>query len=120
MVALVDGDGRIVCRDCTVADSIFTRAKGLLGRSGLGPDEGLLLQPANSVHTAFMRFPIDVVFLDRDLKVLDVAEAVPPWRIKARRGSRAVLELAAGQAARQGITAADSLRLGGQPVLSSD
>jgi len=94
-----------------VADSIRTRAKGLLGRSGLGPDEALLLRPASSVHTAFMRFPIDVVFLDRDLNVLEVVEAVPPWRVKARRGARAVLELAADEAARQGIAPGDTLRI---------
>ena len=74
-------------------------------------DEGLLLRPANSVHTAFMRFPIDVVFLDGELTVLDVVEDVPPWRMKARKGARAVLELGAGEAARQGIAPADSLQL---------
>jgi uncharacterized membrane protein (UPF0127 family) len=86
-----------------VADSIGARARGLLGRRGLEPGEGLLLRPASSVHTAFMRFPIDVVFLDGQLRVLAIAEAVPPWRVKARRGARAVLELQAGEAARQGL-----------------
>ena len=94
-----------------VADSIRARTKGLLGRHSLEPGEGLLLRPANSVHTAFMRFAIDVVFLDKELQVLDVVEAVPPWRVKARRGARAVLELGAGEAARQGIAAGDSLRI---------
>ena len=108
---MLNGDGRVVCAECAVADSMFTRMKGLLGHSELGPDEGLLLRPASSVHTAFMRFPIDVVFLDRDLKVLAVVEAVPPWRVKARRGARAVLELAAGEAARQGIGEADKLEV---------
>jgi uncharacterized membrane protein (UPF0127 family) len=103
LLTLLAGDGRVVCRKCVVADSMRTRMKGLLGRSGLGSGEGLLLRPANSVHTAFMRFPIDVVFLDADLNVLEVAEGVPPWRVKTRRGARAVLELAAGQAARQGL-----------------
>jgi uncharacterized membrane protein (UPF0127 family) len=93
----------------TVADSIRTRMRGLLGRAGLEPGEGLLLRPANSVHTAFMRFAIDVVFLDRELKVLDVLEAVPPWRMKARRGARAVLELGAGEAARLGIVPGERL-----------
>ncbi len=95
----------------TVADSIRARTKGLLGRRSLEPGEGLLLRPANSVHTAFMRFPIDVVFLDKELRVLDVAETVPPWRMKARRGARAVLELRAGEAARRGIARGDSLVL---------
>jgi uncharacterized membrane protein (UPF0127 family) len=94
-----------------VADSYRTRLRGLLGRRELDPGEGLLLRPANSVHTAFMRFAIDVVFLDQDLMVLDVVEGVPPWRVKARRGARAVLELRAGEAGRQGIRVGDALRL---------
>ncbi len=109
--ALVAADGRVVCRRCTVADSMRARMKGLLGRGPLEPDEGLLLRPANSVHTAFMGFPIDVVFLDRDLNVLRVVEAVPPWRLAACRGARAVLELGSGEAAREGITQADTLQL---------
>ena len=108
---MLNGDGRVVCAECAVADSMFTRMKGLLGHSELGPDEGLLLRPASSVHTAFMRFPIDVVFLDRDLGVLEVAEAVPPWRMKGRRGARAVLELGAGEAARRGIREGDNFRI---------
>ena len=104
-------DGRVVCRECVLANSARTRLKGLLGRGGLGPDEGLLLQPANSVHTAFMRFPIDVVFLDGDLQVMDVVAAVPPWRLRAKRGARAVLELAAGEAGRRGLREGETLQL---------
>ena len=102
--------------DVVVADSYWARLRGLLGRSGLEPGEGLLLRPANSIHTAFMRFAIDVVFLDQDLTVLDVVEGVPPWRVKARRDARAVLELGAGEAARQGIVPGDCLteRTGGR------
>ena len=111
VVALAAADGRVVCGQCMLADSVLTRARGLLGRRALKPHEGLLLRPANSVHTAFMRFPIDIVFLDADLNVLAVEEAVPPWRAKARRGARAVLELAAGEAARQGISEADKLQV---------
>lgn len=110
-VEIHTADGRVVCRDCALADSVLTRLKGLLGRRGLGPGEGLLLRPANSVHTAFMRFPIDVVFLGRDLEVLDVRESVLPWRMAAQRGARAVLELGAGEAARRSITLADTLRV---------
>lgn len=95
----------------TVADTPLTRMRGLLGRQSLAPDEGLLLKPAGSVHTAFMRFPIDVVFLDRDLKVLRVAADVPPWRIVAQRGAKAVLELPAGTADRIRIGPGTPMRL---------
>ena len=77
--------------------------KGLLGRTALDPDEGLLLRPAGSVHTAFMRFPIDVVFLDGAMQVLRVEPNVPPWRMTGQRGARAVLETPAGAAERAGI-----------------
>jgi uncharacterized membrane protein (UPF0127 family) len=56
-----------------------------------------------------MRFPIDAVFVDRDLVVVDVAADVRPWRAAGRRGSRAVLELPAGEAARRGIRPGDAL-----------
>ena len=77
--------------------------RGLLGRKNLERGEGLLLRPAASIHTWFMRFPIDAVFLDYELKVVGTASHVKPWRIAARRGARAVLELPAGEAERRGI-----------------
>lgn len=101
--------GRVVCERCTVADSVRTRMRGLLGRGDLPTGEGLLLRPAPSIHTWFMRFPIDVVFLDRDLRVLDVIAGLRPWRMAARRRARAVLELAAGEAARRALRPGDTL-----------
>jgi uncharacterized membrane protein (UPF0127 family) len=101
--ALTDSNGGTLCTNLMVADKAWSRMKGLLGRRELSPDEGLLLRPASSVHTAFMRFPIDVVFLDRSLRVLDVRADVGPWRAVARKGARVVLELPAGQAGRRGI-----------------
>ena len=85
--------------------------KGLLGRRSLLPGEGLLLKPAGSVHTWFMRFPIDVVFLDRELRVLAVRSDLRPWRMAAQRGAHSTLELAAGEAVRRGIRVGDRLRL---------
>ena len=87
----------------SVADTPLARMKGLLGRRSLDAGEGLLLRPAGSVHTAFMRFAIDVVFLDRDLRVLRIAPSVAPWRVVAQRGAKAVLELPAGGAERNGL-----------------
>jgi uncharacterized protein len=108
---LVNGDGAVVCAECAFAATIRTRLKGLLGRSSLEPGEGLLLRPANSVHTAFMRFAIDVVFLDRELRVIDVAGNLRPWRTAGRRGARAVLELPSGEAARRELAPGVQLRL---------
>jgi uncharacterized protein len=103
--------GEVVCEQCSLAESAFTRLRGLLGREKLPPGEGLLLRPAGSIHTAFMRFPIDAVFLDYELNVLATRSALPAWRTARARGARAVLELAAGEAVRRGISVGDRLEL---------
>jgi hypothetical protein len=85
--------------------------KGLLGRSGLDADEGMLFRPAGSIHMFFMRFAIDAVFCDTDLKVIGVVPGLGPWRVAGRRGSKVVIELAEG--------AASGLRSGDQLVLAT-
>ena len=112
---LVGGDGRVVLERCAVADGFLTRLRGLLGRRGLEAGEGLLLSPSSSVHTVFMRFPIDVVFLDRGLRVLGVVPNLRPWRLAGRRGARHVLELAAGQAQARAIRHGEHLTLTATP-----
>jgi uncharacterized protein len=104
-------DGTVVCERVLVADSPLSRLKGLLGREGLERGEGLLLRPASAVHTCFMRFPIDAVFLNRDLVVLGIADGLEPWRAAARRGAKAVLELPAGASASSGLRVGDELTL---------
>jgi uncharacterized membrane protein (UPF0127 family) len=104
-------DGAVVCEQCVVADGMFTRMRGLLGRGSLRSDEGILLRPASSVHTAFMRFPIDVVFVDRDLVVLKVVPELRPWRAAACRGAKATFELPAGEARRRGVVPGTGLTL---------
>jgi uncharacterized membrane protein (UPF0127 family) len=104
-IALANDDGTVVCERCLLAETPLARVRGLLGRNGLPSGEGLLLRPAGSIHTAFMRFPIDAVFLDRDDRVLKVVSELAPWRTAACRGARAGLELQAGEAARRGLRA---------------
>ncbi len=104
-------EGGVVCERCTIVDRAPSRMRGLLGRRELPSDEGILLRPASSIHTWFMRFAIDAVFLDGDLRVLRIAPELPAWRFAARRGARAVLELAAGEAARRGVREGDRLRI---------
>jgi uncharacterized protein len=103
-------DGVVVCEECLVAATPFTRMRGLLGRSSLPSGQGILLRPASSVHTFFMRFPIDVVFLDGDLRVVEIAADLRPWRAAGKRGARAVLELPAGECARRGLAVGDQIR----------
>jgi uncharacterized membrane protein (UPF0127 family) len=105
-----EAGGRI-CERCTVADRMLPRMRGLLGRSELAPGEGILLRPASSIHMWFMRFPIDAVFLDDELRVLKIEADLAPWRIASRRGARAVLELAAGECHRRGLREGERLRI---------
>jgi uncharacterized membrane protein (UPF0127 family) len=113
---LTTSDGRLVCETCLIADRPFARMRGLLGRRSLRSGEGLLLRPAASVHTFFMRFAIDVVFLDRDLNVLSIARDLRPWRAAGRRGAHAALELPAGECARRGVEPGDRLVVGDSPA----
>jgi uncharacterized membrane protein (UPF0127 family) len=111
-LALRREDGSIVCERCVLADTALARMRGLLGRRELPSGEGILLKPASSVHMAFMRFPIDAVFLDRDFRVVKVAADLRPWRAAGSRGAKAVLEIPAGEAGRRGLTVGDRLIAG--------
>ena len=89
--------GTIVGDRIIVADTRATRAVGLLRRSALEPGEGLWIVPSRGVHTCWMRFPIDLVALDRRGVVVDCVTGLRPWRIRLpRRGTAGVLELPEG------------------------
>ena len=93
---VVDPRGALVAH-VAEARSAWSRMVGLLAHASLPVGEGLLLEPAWSIHTWFMRFPIDVVFLDRDRRVLAVFPALPPWRlVSGPRKAKTVLEFGAG------------------------
>ena len=92
-----------------VADSGPKRNKGLLGRDGLAAGEGLWIVPRESVHTFFMRFPIDLVYLDRKNIIRKVRSAVGPWRLSACLSAHSVLELPAGTIHDSQTQAGDSL-----------
>jgi len=104
-------DGSIVCDRCEIPESSYGRMRGLLGRDGLEPGQGMLIDHAGSVHMFFMRFPIDVVFLDRDRKVVGVRHGLRPWRVAGARRAVAALELLAGAAAQAGVEEGEVLVL---------
>jgi uncharacterized membrane protein (UPF0127 family) len=104
-------DGAVICDRCEIPETAFERARGLLGRDGLEPGAGMLIDRAGSVHMLFMRFPIDVVFLDRDWQVVGVRHGLRPWRFAGARRAVAALELPAGAAAAAGIEERDVLAL---------
>ena len=100
-------DGRIVCERVVVADRAHRRMRGLLGRKYLRQGEGMVLRPGWSIHTAFMRFPIDAIFLDADQVVIRIEHEVGPWRTVSCRGAREVVEMAAGESRRRGLEVGD-------------
>jgi uncharacterized membrane protein (UPF0127 family) len=102
-------NGEVLCERCVLADTFWTRFRGLLGRKELAESEGLLIRPASSVHTLFMRFPIDVVFLDREDTVVKVVPVLRPWRLAAARRAGRTLELGAGVCARAGLAVGERL-----------
>jgi uncharacterized membrane protein (UPF0127 family)/CheY-like chemotaxis protein len=102
-------DGRILCESVRVADTIGRRMRGLLGRKHLPAEEGILLRPAWSIHTAFMRFPIDAVFIDPEQIVIRIEQSMRPFKTASCRGAREVVELAAGECERLGLELGDRI-----------
>ena len=94
-----------------VADTSERRRVGLLKHTSLAPGEGLWIAPCESVHTFFMKFPIDLVYLDKRLRVRKVRHAVRPWRLSACLTAHSVLELPAGSVAETGTVAGDELTM---------
>jgi len=89
--------GEIIVPKLQVANTFWSRFRGLQLRRSLPSDEGLLLQNCRSIHTHWMRFAIDVAMLDKSGRVLAIHSAVAPWRIVGRvRGTEAILETVAG------------------------
>jgi uncharacterized protein len=102
-------DGAVVCARCRVADTFWLRFRGLMLRDTLAHDEGMLFERTGSIHMFFMRMPLDVVFCDRELRVVKVVRALRPWRTASARGAKTTIELAAGAAA--GVEPGDQLEL---------
>ena len=100
-----------------VADTFWARLRGLIGSDGLGPEEGLLIVPCNSIHTHFMRFPIDVLYVSSEGEVVAIDHALPPWRFgRIHRRARSVLELSAGRAKDTNTQVGDRLQVDGCKV----
>ncbi len=113
------GKGTVVAEDVAVVRTFWGRFRGLMLRRGMASGEALLIEPSASIHTAFMRFPIDVVFLDREKRVVKVAEDVRPFRAALSRGHSA-LELNAGNAGRARIKEGDRLVVVDQAATDRD
>jgi uncharacterized protein len=94
------------------ARSFLARGRGLMFASGLNSGEGLLIDPCSSIHTFWMRFPIDVLYVDRDGTILRADRAMKPWRIgPIFTGSKWVVELPGGTIDATGTQAGDKLHV---------
>jgi uncharacterized membrane protein (UPF0127 family) len=85
------------------------RRRGLLGRTGLDPGVSMILAPCGSVHTCFMHFPIDVLFVRRDGTIVKICQRLKPWRAAFAWGAFAAIEFSAGVVARGDVKRGDSL-----------
>jgi len=113
MRAINSRNGRIIAAELKVAHTPWSRARGLLGKRALRQGEGLLIRPCMGVHTFFMKFPIDVVFLDRSNRVLATVEGLKPQRVtRLIMASACVLEMAAGTVAVSETCPGDDIEIG--------
>ena len=103
LISIVTADGAVLCRECRVADSFWSRLRGLLGTTPLRGDEGLLIPRTSSIHTHFMSYAIDVVFVDAEGRVRKLARDLRPWRVASCPGARDVVEVPSGRCDEVGL-----------------
>jgi uncharacterized membrane protein (UPF0127 family) len=94
-----------------LADTSEKRRTGLLKHDHLDPGKGLWIVPCESVHSFFMKFAIDLVYMDRNKKVRKVRHGMVPWRMSACLSAHSILELPAGAVAASGTQAGDQLEM---------
>lgn len=103
----------MIAEKVKVADSFLTRLVGLLRSKGLNDDEGMLISPCNQVHTFGMRFDIDVIFLSKERRVLEIIHTMRPGKMsKYIKKAQSALELRAGTAEKHGVKQFDYLIMG--------
>jgi hypothetical protein len=106
----------VLARTVEMARTWRSRLRGLIGRSGLEPKTALHIEPCRQIHTFFMSFPIDAIFVDSEDRVVGVAHDLAPWRMSSYHPkAKAVVELPAGTAASAGVEVGHQLRIGPPP-----
>ncbi len=106
---ITDQNGRILFSKIHSTTSAWERMRGLLGSSELNAQQGLLIEPCNMVHTAFMNQPIDLIFLDKFGNITALRENVKPWRMAVNLPAKKVLETRAGMIQQHKLTVASRL-----------
>lgn len=100
-------EGRVIAERLQIADTFWKRIARLLGRDEMLLDEGVLIMPAKTINTYFFSFPVDVLFIDADSRVVRLADNVMPWQTLHESGAVAIVELAAGALCRRGCQVGD-------------
>ncbi len=101
----------VVSDQCHFANTVLKRLVGFLNRKSLNPGEGLLLDRCYGIHTVGMRFPLDLLFLDKDLHVMKAVRALPPFRTCAVKKAVYVLELPVGSIERSRTETGDQIQI---------
>lgn len=101
--------GIALVEKAVVAKTFFQRAAGLMFRDSLGPDEAMIFYKAPSIHMFFMFFPIDVVFLDKDMRVIKIHAALRPWQMTSCLKSAVTIELPVHTANNTNLAVGDAL-----------
>jgi uncharacterized membrane protein (UPF0127 family) len=108
---VIERTGDAIASSVELALTRRARRVGLLGQSSIDPTVALVLAPCFMIHTAFMRCPIDVLFVDKEGYAVRLVHGLRPWRMTASPGAYAVIELAAGVLERGGVAVGDRLIL---------
>lgn len=104
-----DSTGAILATRLLTADTFWKRLVGLLGKKEMPSGAALLLSPCNSIHTMFMCFPIDLLFINREFIVVKTVQDLKPWRAVSCPQAYSVIELEAGTVSRTGTKEGDRL-----------
>lgn len=109
-IRVLSENDELILENVLLADRFFFRLKGLMGKDNLEDDEGLLIRPCNSIHTFFMKFNLDVAFIDKSFEILEIYRDFAPNKLsKIYKDSKFVLEARAGSFSR--INIGDRLRI---------
>lgn len=98
-----------IASNAIVAKTFFQRLIGLISRDSISAEEALIFYGVSSIHMFFMRFPIDVLYLDKEMKVLKIKHSLLPWKMSYCPGARITIELSAGKAKSTLVKAGDTL-----------
>lgn len=110
LICVKDSNNNIIADKTATASTFFQRARGLLFSDPLMEGAGLWIKPCSSVHTFFMTYSIDVIFLDKDMVIVNITADMPPWRIsKIVKKAESVLELPAGTVRRSNLSLGEQL-----------